>query len=216
MCFIGAPYPSILDRSDCTITLHVCGGSSHFTVFLSICYIQQFKEKIWIPTITMIMVMRTRFALTVGKSSPVTAPGTNTCTKMFAVSPCPGTQGHLGTLRHLIFLQLSCSKKTTRVSWRDTNAHILSINCFPLAFHHWLFNVRYRISQLLNLTNTEVYPLLSHCTVPGGINVCPTTDTDRVRLKVLLAAKNHGVNQISVPKTGSIIGLLLFLFNTFL
>merc|ERR1711971_977327 len=60
---------------------------------------------------------------------------------------------------------------------------------------------KYRISQLLNITNTEVYPLLSHCTIPGGINVCPTTDTDRVRLKVLLAAKNHRVNQISVPKT---------------
>ena len=75
-------------------------------------------------------------------------------------------------------------------------------------------NVRYRISQLLNITNTEVYPILSHCTIPGGISVCPTTDTDRVRLKVLLAAKNHGVNQISVPKTGSIIDLLLF--NTFL
>ena len=216
MCFIGAPYPSILGRSDCTITLHVCGGSSHFTVFLSICYVQQFKEKIWIPTIMMIMVMRRRFALTVGKSSPLTAPGTNTCRIMFVASLCPGPQCQLGTLRHPIFLQLSCSKKTTRVSWRDTNAPILSINCFSLAFHRWLFNVRYRISELLNFTNTEVYPLLSHCTIPGGINVCPTTDTDRVRLKVLLAAKNHGVNQISVPKTGSIIGLLLFLFNTFL
>ena len=73
-----------------------------------------------------------------------------------------------------------------------------------------ILNVRYRICQLLNLTNTKVYPLLSHCTIPGGINVCPTTDTDKVRLEVLLAAKKHGVNQISVPKTGSSRDLLLF------
>ena len=70
------------------------------------------------------------------------------------------------------------------------------------AFHHQVFNVRYRICQLLKICNTEVYPPLSHCTIPGGISVCPTTDTDNVRLRVLLAAKSHGVSQISVPKTG--------------
>ena len=214
MSFVWVPNPSTPGQVDWTVIGLFTWGI--FTVFPSICYVQQYEEKIWIPMIVMIMVMRTRFVLTVGKSSPIIAPGTNTCRKMFAVSLCPGTQCHLGTLRHLIFLQLSCSKKTTRVSWWDTTACILSINCFSLAFHQWLFNVRYRISQLLNITNTEVYPLLSHCTIPGWINFCPTTDTDRVRLKVLLAAKNHGVNQISSPKTGSIIDLLLFLFNTFL
>ena len=151
----------------------------------------------------MIMVMRTRFVLTVGKPFPHTARGTNTSRTMFVRGLSLTLQlDPPGTLHHLILLQLSCSKRTTRVSWWDTPAHILSINCFSLTFHHWLFNVRYRICHLLNLTNTEVYPLLSHCTIPGGINVCPTTDTDRVRLEVLVAAKNHGVDQISVPKTG--------------
>ena len=51
-----------------------------------------------------------------------------------------------------------------------------------------IINVRYQC-QLLNLTNTEVYPLLSHCTIPGGVHSCPTTDTNRVRLTVLLAAR---------------------------
>ena len=77
-------------------------------------------------------------------------------------------------------------------------------NCYslPLGLVITIPNVRYRISQLLNLTNAEVYPPLSSCTIPGGVSVCPTTDTDNVRLRVLLAAKNHGVSQISVPKTG--------------
>ena len=77
-------------------------------------------------------------------------------------------------------------------------------NCYslPLAFVITISNVRYRISQLLNLTNVEVYPLLSSCTIPGGVSVCPTKDTDMVRLDVLLAAKNHGVDEISVPKKG--------------
>ena len=35
MCFIGAPYPSILVRSDCTMTLHVGGGCSQsFSAFV--------------------------------------------------------------------------------------------------------------------------------------------------------------------------------------
>ena len=75
----------------------------------------------------MIKLMRTRFVLTVGRPSPVTAPGINTCRKRFATSLCPGPQCHLGTLRHLLFLQLSCSRKTTRVSWLDTTARILSL-----------------------------------------------------------------------------------------
>ena len=62
----------------------------------------------------MIMVMRTRFVLTVGKPSPVTAPGINTCRTRFATSLCPGPQCHLGTLRHPLFLQLSCSKKAVK------------------------------------------------------------------------------------------------------
>ena len=77
-------------------------------------------------------------------------------------------------------------------------------NCYslPLGLVITIPNVRYRISQLLNLTNAEVYPPLSSCTIPGGVSVCPTTDTDMVRLNVLLAAKNHGVKEISVPKKG--------------
>ena len=88
--------------------------------------------------------------------------------------------------------------------------------CNSLVFIFTISNVRYRLCQLLNLTNSEVYPPLSSCTIPGGVDVCPTTDTHRVRLEVLLAARAHGVNQISVPKTGSTIGLLVFLFHTFL
>ena len=196
MCFIGAPYPSIPGRSDCSTTLHVVDlhSLSHHLLRSTTT-----KKELWIP---MMILMRTRFVLTVGNPFPHTVPGTNTCREVFATRLCPGPQCHLGTLRHPIFLRLSCWKKTTRVSWWDTTARILSINFFSSAFHHWLFNVRYRISQLLSISNTEVYPILSHCTIPGGINVCPTTDTDRVRLQVLLAAKNHGVNQISVPKTG--------------
>ena len=77
-------------------------------------------------------------------------------------------------------------------------------NCYslPLGLVITIPNVRYRISQLLNLTNAEVYPPLSSCTIPGGVSVCPTTDTDIVRLNVLVAAKNHGVKEISVPKKG--------------
>ena len=40
---------------------------------------------------------------------------------------------------------------------------------------------------------------VSFCTISGGVDVCPTADTDRVRLKVLMAAKNHGIDEISVP-----------------
>ena len=71
----------------------------------------------------------------------------------------------------------------------------------PYYFIFKEYIVRFRISQLLNLTNIEVYPPLSHCTVPG-LSVCPTKDSDQVRLRVLLAAKNHGIDEISVPKTG--------------
>lgn len=71
-----------------------------------------------------------------------------------------------------------------------------------LLLGHTCFFSIYRICELLKLTNSEVYPPLSSCTISGGVNVCPTTDTDRVRLKVLLAAKHHGIDQISVPKKG--------------
>ena len=65
--------------------------------------------------------------------------------------------------------------------------------------------VRYRLCQLNQLTNSEVYPPLNSCTIPGGVSVCPTTDADKIRLKVLIAAKDHGVNHISIPKKGQMI-----------
>ena len=76
--------------------------------------------------------------------------------------------------------------------------------CLIVTVNYFIFKeyiVRFRISQLLNLTNIEVYPPLSHCHIPG-LSVCPTKDSDQVRLRVLLAAKNHGIDEISVPKTG--------------
>ena len=33
---------------------------------------------------------------------------------------------------------------------------------------------------------------INSCTIPQGVSVCPTTYADRVRLKVLVAVKNHG------------------------
>ena len=87
--------------------------------------------------------------------------------------------------------QLFSSRKTRRVSCWETPASSLSIDLSPWCFIFTLLNVRYHICQLLQLTSTEVYPPLSSCTIPGGVSVCPTTDSDQVRLKVLLAAKNQ-------------------------
>ena len=96
--YIGAPYPSISGRSDCTATLHMLDLHSLSQHLLH----STIQGKDMNPN--------------AGKASPLTAPGINTCRKMFAARMCPGPQCQLGTLRHPIFLQLSCSKKTTRVS----------------------------------------------------------------------------------------------------
>ena len=120
--------------------------------------------------------------------------------------PKPGQPGSLGPQIHHLF----SSGKTTRVCWWDTPVPSPSIIVFLKHSMFTTFNVRFRICQLLNITNKEVYPPLSHCTIPGGVTACPTRDTDEVRLQVLLAARNHGVNEISVPKRGFIVLLCFF------
>ena len=54
------------------------------------------------------------------------------------------------------------------------------------------------------MTNEEVFPILINCTIPGGVKACPTSNPHRTWLKVLLAAKNHGVDEVSVPKKGKL------------
>ena len=45
--------------------------------------------------------------------------------------------------------------------------------------------------------------LLGHsCPYSKYNRVCPTRKTHRVRLRILLAAKEHGIHEISVPKIG--------------
>ena len=143
-----------------------------------------------------------RYVLIVKKRFLLSRPGTAMFGEMSVgtLCPCPepGQPGNLGPQIHHLF----SSGRTMRVCWWDTLVPTPSIIVFLKHSTFTTFNIRYRICQLLNMTNTEVYPPLSQCTIPGGISVCPTNESDKVRLQVLLAAKNHGVNQISVPKTG--------------
>ena len=129
-----------------------------------------------------------------------------------SVGPWPklGQSGSLGPQIHHLF----SSGKTLRVCWWDTPVSTPSIIVFLKHSMFPTFNIRFRISQLLKLTNAEVYPILNHCTIPGGVNACPTRDSDKVRLQVLLAARNHGVMEISVPKTG-FVALCFFGFIRF-
>ena len=54
----------------------------------------------------------------------------------------------------------------------------------------------------MQITSRETFPLLSKCRIKGNIP-CLTNDVNKILLKLLLSAKNHGANHISVPKRGN-------------
>ena len=70
---------------------------------------------------------------------------------------------------------------------------------------------RWRLSQVLGVTQHSTYPILFNYRVPGAntsclSTCCPTTDPQSVMLSVLLDARaNHDVEQIAMPKNVVVI-----------
>ena len=58
---------------------------------------------------------------------------------------------------------------------------------------------RFKLSQCLKVTSKETYPLLYHCPIPGELP-CPTKESNKILLEILWSARNHGIEEIIVPK----------------
>ena len=64
-----------------------------------------------------------------------------------------------------------------------------------------LSSIRYRISQELKIVTKFSYPLLFNCSIPEKLP-CPTERAEKLLVRILEAAAQHKVTELTVPKKG--------------
>ena len=97
----------------------------------------------------------------------------------------------------LFFIKIVISKRSSEPPVPSLSKSSI-ITFFWLALQ-WSYKNRYNISQKYRLTNEATYPLLYNCFLPQSLP-CSTKNSASKCLEILLSAKNHGVEELTVPK----------------